>query len=95
MMNPLCGRRQRGASLVLVLLALACKEEDPMQSLGKGEDCRWDGRVYKDLAEVPSPDCNRCYCSNGMVACTLLLCEAFAAGGSAGAGGGPDGGAKR
>jgi hypothetical protein len=95
MLNPLCGRCQRGASLALLLVAFCCKKEDPMDSLGEGEDCRLDGRVYKHLAEVPSPDCNRCHCSNGMVACTLLPCEVVSAGGSGAPGGGPDGGAKR
>jgi len=38
--------------------------------------CTKDGVTYEDLEEVPSEDCNTCFCDFGLVVCTEGSCDA-------------------
>jgi hypothetical protein len=50
-------------------------ESSPASNAVPTSACLVNGKVYSDGADVPNPeDCNRCWCSHGDVACTLIGC---------------------
>lgn len=39
-----------------------------------GKSCEFGGETYPNGSPVPSADCNRCWCNDGVVACTAAAC---------------------
>ena len=50
--------------------SIDCKTDSELLDDLEKSTCTKDGVTYEDLDEVPSEDCNTCFCDFGVVVCT-------------------------